>query len=184
MGMKYYVYRPDSNNYAGIGVSPGDESSVVDIHNQDARLSSTWTPVVVHGFDDNPVEEGDFPSLSNFWRIPVLSQKAWDVLRPLIGYCCEALPIIHPTGKPYFILHVMETVDGLDADRSEVKRFSDGGIMRIVRYSLRQEMLQGKHIFKLPRECAGELIVDDDFRRAVEANGLKGLQFKELPMVE
>ena len=41
--------------------------------------------------------------------------------------------------------------------------------------------LSGKHIFKLPRESGAELIVDEDFRRAVEGNGLKGLQFRELP---
>jgi len=182
IGMKYYAYRPDSNSYAGIGVAAEDDSSIIDIHNQDVSLSSTWTGLVVHGFKDNPEAEGDFPSLSNFWRVPVMSRGAWDTLLPLIGYCCEALPITHPSGKPYSIIHIMETVDCLDIGQSEVKRFSDGGIMRILRYFFKSELLQGKHIFKLPRYCGGESIVDDDFRNAVEASGLKGLQFKELPM--
>lgn len=181
--MRYYVYRPDANRFNGIGLKTEDRD-VIKVRNIDAPVLETWTPVVVHGFDDNPGKEGDFPSLSNFNEIPVMSERAWDALHPLISYCCEALPIIHPTGKPYFIIHVMETIDGLDADRSEVKRYTDGGIMRVVRYSFKPEMLKGKHIFKLPLESGGELIVDDDFRRAVEANGLKGLQFKELPMVE
>jgi hypothetical protein len=157
---------------------------VIKVRNINAPVLDTWTPVVAHVFEDNPGTDGDFPSLSNYNELPVMSERAWVALRPLIGYCCEALPIIHPAGKPYFIVHVMETIDGLDANRSEVKHFTDGGIMRIVRYSFKPEMLQDKHIFKLPRESGGELVVDDDFRRAVEANGLKGLQFKELPMVQ
>ncbi len=182
--MKYYRYRPDANNFAGIGFSQDDNQRIVDVHYTDTPLADRWVAPVAHGFEDNPETQGDFPSLSNFWRVPVVSQPAWDALNPLIGYCCEALPIIHLTGKPYYIVHVMETVDCLDTDRSEVKRFSDGGIMRIVRYSFRHELLPGKHIFKLPRKCAGDLIVDDDFREAVEANALKGLNLKQLPPAE
>jgi hypothetical protein len=44
-------------------------------------------------------------------------------------------------------------------------------------------MLVGKHIFKLPLESGAELLVDDEFRRLVESNGLRGLLFKELPLV-
>lgn len=180
--IKYYLYRPDANNFAGIGVSSADDARVVAVHYQDSPLSSAWRPIAVHGFDDNPEAEGDFPSLSNFWRIPVFSKRAWDALRPLIGYRCEALPIIHPNDKAFYIIHVMETVDCLDADRSELKRYTDRGIMRVVHYFLRKEMLCGKHIFKLPRQSGAELIVDDEFREAVEGNALDGLVFKELRM--
>ncbi len=120
--MRHYLYRPDANIFAGIGVAMADDDQVTDIHYQDTQLTPSWKPVVVHGFDDNPEIEGDFPSLSNFWRIPVFSQRALDCLRPLISYCCEALPIIHHSGKPYYIIHVMDTIDCLDEDRSELRR--------------------------------------------------------------
>lgn len=183
--MGYYVYRPDANNFAGIGFSLDDHERIVQVHFTDTPLAHKWIPPVAHGFEDNPETEGDFPSLSNYDEIPVMSQRAWEVLRPLIGYCCEALPIIHPTGKPYFIIHVMETVDCLDADRSDLTRnATTGRVNRIYRYAFKSGMLQGKHIFKLPLESSGELIVDENFRRAVEANRLRGLEFKELPLVK
>ncbi|MBX9788860.1 MAG: hypothetical protein K2Y37_08075 [Pirellulales bacterium] len=182
--MGLYVYQPNANSYAGLGFSMLDNDRIVDVHYTDTPIADSWVSPVAHGFDDNPDSEGDFPSLSNYNQIPVMSERAWEALRPVIGYCCEALPIIHPTGKPFFIVHVMETVNCLDFDRSEVKRYSDGGIMRIVRYALIDERLHGKHIFKLPRGNARDLIVDGAFRNAVEASSLAGLEFNELPLVE
>jgi hypothetical protein len=183
--MSFYLYRPDANNFAGIGFSLADDERIGDVHYTDTPLAEKWIAPVAHGFEDNPETEGDFPSLSNFWRIPVMSQRAWDTLLPLIGYCCEALPIIHPTGKHYSIIHVMDTVDCLDCTKSELTRnATTGRVNRIYRYAFKDEMLHAKHIFKLPLECGGELIVDDEFRKAVQANKLKGLQFKELPVVQ
>jgi hypothetical protein len=107
------------------------------------------------------------------------------VLEPLIGYCCESLPIIHPTGKPYFIIHVMDTIDCLDEEQSELRRSQiDQRVNRIFKYSFKSEMLTGKHIFKLPLKSCGELIVDENFRKTVEASKLKGLLFTQLPMVK
>jgi hypothetical protein len=181
--MRFYIYRPDANSLAGIGFSMADNERIVQVHYTDTPIMFQWTAPIAHGFTEDVETQSDFPSLSNFWRIPVMTEHAWDSLRPLIGYCCEALPIVHPSGEPFFIIDVMDTVDCLDGDRSEVKRFTDGGIMRVVRYSLRKETAQGKHIFKLPGHSGGELIVDEEFRRIVESNGLKGLLFKELPLV-
>ena len=56
-------------------------------------MADRWVAPVANGFEDNPETEGDFPSLSNYNMIPVASQRAWETLRPLIGNCCEALPI-------------------------------------------------------------------------------------------
>ena len=183
--MKLYRYQPDANRFAGIGLSLTDDERIVDVHFTDRPLADQWAAPAAHGFEDNPEKEGDFPSLSNYNMIPVMSQRAWDVLRPLIGCCCEALPIIHPTGKPYFIIHVMDTVDGLDCAKSELTRnASSGRVNRVFRYAFKREMLHGKHLFKLPLESGGELIVDEGFRAAVESNELKGLRFKELPVVQ
>jgi hypothetical protein len=180
--MKYYVYRPDANHFNGVALD-GENSNVVKIRNIDHPILKSWTPVVVHDFEDDPGVEGDFPALSNYDELPVMSQRAWDALYSLIGPSCEALPVVHPSRQPYFIVHVLETVDCLDVGQSVVERYGDGGIMQIVRYSFKLEKIHGQHIFKLPMESGGELIVDEEFQRAVEANGLKGLLFEQLPMV-
>lgn len=183
--MIFYNYRPDANNYAGIGFSKDSKERVVDVHFTDAPLADGWKVPVAHGFEDNPEAEGDFPSLSNYNKIPVMSQRAWGLLRPLIGDCCEALPIVYPTGEPYFIIHVMKSIDGLDADRSTLTRnATTGRVNGIYKYAFKTGMLDGHHIFKLPLESGAGLFVDDVFRQAVESNHLKGLLFSPLPMAD
>ncbi len=182
---RYYRYDPLANSFAGVGFSTDDDDEAIsDIHWTDSHLSATWKPRRCHVFDDNPPIEGDFPSLSNLRRIPLLSERAWVALRQLIGFCCEALPIIHPSGRHYFIVHVMNTIDCLDVEASEVSRSEvrKNRINRIYRYAFKDAMLHGEHIFKLPHLSGGELIVDDEFRKCVETNRLRGLCFEELPM--
>lgn len=191
--MRYYLYDTDSNHYRSIGVSGRDDSRVMDLHYGDVPAASSWKPPVSHSFPESPPKQGDFPSMNNYSQIPVFSQRAWDVLRTLPNCRWEALPIIHPTGKPFYVIHVMETIDCLDLDRSKVERLDDGRIFEVASYCLRTDMLQGKHIFKIPlgTELSEDglappldLLVDDVFREVVERNGLKGLLFREIPMAE
>ena len=183
--MRYYRYRPDADKFAGIGAPMADNERVVDIHFDDTPLTCSWRTVQFHGFgNDREMENGDFPSLSNYWSIPVFSQRAWDVLHRRIECCWEALPIVHPSGNPFYIIHVMETIDCVNIGRSEVARYSDGRVMEVERYCLQLEKIKDKHVFKLPLKSGTNLLVDDVFREAVEKNALRGLLFRELPMVD
>lgn len=195
--MNYYRYEPDADRFAGVNIPSGEvachpvlarqaqklkrSADVADIHYTDVSLAEDWKPPKALGFDDNPTREGDFPSLSNFNEVPVFSQRAWDALQPLIGAFCEALPIHHYSGKPFVLVHVMTTIDCLDVEQSSVERSSDGRICDVDEYAFHEEMLANVHIFKLPPESGGELIVDDVFRQAVQAARLKGLDFRPLP---
>ena len=182
--MCLFTYEPNANDFAGIGLSRADHTRVVDMHFTDKPLADSWIAPVVHGFEDNPAANGDFPSLSDYNQIPVMTVKAWNALRPLIGYCCEALPISCSTGDLLFIIHVMQTIDCLDRHKSEfTTNATTGRINRIHKYCFRHFLLAGRHILKLPINCGGELFVDDKFRRLVEVNSLKGLTFTELDTV-
>lgn len=183
---RYYLYDPDTDAFDGIGFPVKNHEWVTDLHWKDAPRIETWKPRRCEVLTDDSRRPGDFPTLNNYGSIPVMSERAWIALRPLIGRWCEALPIIHPSGEPYYVVHVMNTLDCLDkaksdASYSEVRKER---INEIYRYAFRHEMLTGQHIFKLPHFSGGELIVDDEFRKIVQANRLKGLLFKELPLVE
>ena len=76
-------------------------------------------------------------------------------------------------------------VDCLDQERSELRRDDEEGyIDRVYTFCFKPGMLEGKHIFRLPPRSGRERLIDDGFRECVETNGLKGLLFKELPMIE
>lgn len=195
-----YKYTPDANNFAGITIPEiniprlsafepwaalmaSTPLGISPLHYVDQPVLQQWSSPVVEVFEDNPPKEGDFPSLSDFWRIPVFSDRAWEALNSLISDCCEPLPIIYPSGRKYSLIHVLKTIDCLDIDKSKVgRRKIDQGISAVYEYAFKPNTVEGHHIFKLPPETGGDLIVDDDFRNAAEKNKLKGLLFRPLKM--
>ncbi|XZE21303.1 imm11 family protein [Pirellulaceae bacterium SH449] len=185
---RYYTYEPDSDEFAGVtfvdSISGDDGPTVADLHWQDTRYGASWRTLKCIGFDDNPLRLGDFPSVSDYNRVPMMSSKAWNALRPVIETVCERLPVKHPFPGEYFLIHVLRTIDALDENLSEVERrsFEDPRIRRVLRYAFKHELIDGAHIFKLPNKSGSELIVDDVFRRTTEERGLQGLIFRELPM--
>ena len=177
----FYEYNPDPDTYSSIHFEYSLHNEIFEMYYTDEPLLPVWKPKKCHVY--TMPEVADFPSLSDQRRIPVMNTRAWTALRPLIGYCSEALPIIHPSGEEYFLIHVMNTIDALDVDASEVSRTDDAvqRIRRVYRYAFHEEKLVGQPLFKLPFESGSDMIVDDEFRKVVEANRLRGLKFKELP---
>ena len=114
-----------------------------------------------------------------------MSERAWNILQPLIGYCTEPLPATGPSGELLYIIHVMETIDCLDERRSEVSRNSaTNRISSVWRHAFDYSKMQGKHIFRLPLESGSDLLVSEEFQSLCERENLIGLTFKELPLVD
>jgi hypothetical protein len=112
-----------------------------------------------------------------------MSGRARAILEDLVSGQMEFLPIETPVG-PYYGLHV-SYVDCLDVEHAEVLRYkSSGRIMEVIKYAFRWERLEGIHIFRLPELGTSRLFVSDEFKRLVEANGLTGLEFYPVPLVE
>lgn len=189
---KFYEYDPDANSFAGVGFDVGtvdddndDSTKVKNLHWNDTPVLATWERLACHGFDDNPPLIGDFPSVSTYRLIPMMSERAWRVLKPVVGDACEALPVQHPFHGTYHLIHVTRTIDALDEGTSSVERYElDASRIRCIhRYAFKGDLIKDHHIFKLPLRSGRGLIVDDVFRSVVEDNRLQGLRFVELPMV-
>ncbi|MCA8986845.1 MAG: hypothetical protein KDA78_04355 [Planctomycetaceae bacterium] len=183
--MNYYKYDIDCNEYAGIRFDQPECDQVLHTRRRTDPISSEWQPptAIVVAYEDSL--EGDFPCLFDYSNIPIFSQRAWECLEPVIGQDCEPLPFIHPNGQKYLIVHLMGRIDALDEERSELRRSKvDNRVNRVYKYSLKEEMLHGKHLFRLPIESGSDLLVDDLFRETVEKNDLKGLLFNPIPRVQ
>jgi hypothetical protein len=121
----------------------------------------------------------DFPVCS--MGPPILSQKAWAILRPLIGNTVEALPAITPFGI-YFALNVLDVIDCLDYKRSDFSYYPasmGGGIHRIIKCHLKSSLIRDKPMFKIPERMA-QAIVSDEFKESVVDASLKGLEFSHV----
>ena len=183
--MNYYEYDTDTNNFNSVHLILDEGRKILNAFHKAKPMAKKWTPITVHAFDDNPGPDGDFPSLNDYSLIPIFSERAWAILKPLIGTSVEALPIIYPSGKPFYMINIIGAVDCLDESRSEVTRndFSNR-ISRIWRYAFISKPMNGKHILQLPTESGSDVLVSESFRSLYEHRNLQGLLFKPLPLVE
>jgi hypothetical protein len=111
--------------------------------------------------------------------IPVFTVDAYEALRPVLDGRGEELGL-NVTDKPPDALafNVTRVIDALDEERSEIKRFSSGRVMRVVRPVFVAERIAGETIFRVttyPRT----LYVTDAFLERAEALPLKGMKLSE-----
>ena len=118
--MQYYRYDNDCS-VAGLGARPLMGDQLEELFDRNEPVASLWKPVRVKVLDKRPKEAGDFPTFYDYPDLPVFSQRAWDVLSATIACRWEALPIIHPSKKPFYFIHVMEVIDCIDHARSETR---------------------------------------------------------------
>jgi hypothetical protein len=143
----------------------------------DRGVGASWKPIEVEFIDDDlnaRLPEGDFPTLG---ITPTVSQRAVDVLLDLLVENGELLPLLSKEGS-YYAYHVTRVVDAFDEAESELKRFSDGAIMRVTRYAFRPERLAGMSIFRVPQ--LSQVFVTEIFVERVIKAKLTGFEFVEV----
>lgn len=106
----------------------------------------------------------------------VITQKAVDVLKPLLGNSVELLPL-RSFKQPMYFVNVLESLDCLDEDEtiyklSAVTKTKVG----IVKFAFDPEKIADKHIFKI-KGFWYNTFVSDEFRKICKENDLQGVDF-------
>ena len=162
-------------------------NDLVDRFQHEGSLADAWEEVELELFPGEPGEEEKeqqlpIPDFSNGRVTDVLNKRARQVIEQLVAGQIEFLPLITPLGL-YYEMNI-QRLDCLDVQRSVVKRFKDGRIMRAIKYAFRWELLEGQHIFWIRDLGKTPTFVSGEFRRLVEENGLTGLKFLPVPMAD
>lgn len=179
--MNVYSVSLDVDHYQSLELVDLD-SDWEAMYKFDGNSIEEWQPLKVTVFFDDELETqlppGDFPSL--FADVPALSQRAVQVLGPLIEGNGQLLPLQCAEGE-YFILNVTKVVDAIDERQSEIVRFPDGKkVLDIKRFVFVPAKLQNVDIFKLPQQPLGQVFVTDGFVKAVRDAALVGINFEWL----
>lgn len=170
--MNVYILQPLANDYQSL--LPAKKEDWGRSRTFDGRSQvSAWVPllVTVHGAE---LPQGDYPSSGT--QIPIFSHKAKDCLGDMLAPHGEFLPLIAKAGE-YYAFNITTVIDALDEERSEVKRFRDGQVMRIVTYQFHVEKLMTAPIFKLRQDPLEDPLVTDEFVRRAHECGLTGMGF-------
>jgi hypothetical protein len=113
----------------------------------------------------------------------IASERAWEILRPLISSAVEALPVIHPSGVQYYALNLLHVIDCLQVDRCITNRRPDAPMAKfsaVYTYAFNEEVVRGQHLFRCPQMKGLEIYVSSAFKEVVESNGLIGLRFVKI----
>lgn len=170
--MNVYKLIQDSDTYDSLLASREARQRLDEFGKPQAQ---SWEPLPVDVYSVG--RSGDFPSLRR--DVPVFSEGAWQVLRPLIELSVEALPLIG-TKDSYLAINVLDIADCLDHSRAKISLLPSGGVMSVDKYVFKDGCLNNRHIFKLPETAVQEVLVSEEFKQLVERSGLKGLMFRKV----
>ena len=106
-----------------------------------------------------------------------LRRSAVEALRDLLEEHGEILPLATEDGVELFAWNITRVIDALDVERSNISRFSDGGIMFVNAPAFHEPMVRSVAYFKLPLRCT-RIYLGQRFVDRVEAAGLTGLDFE------
>lgn len=147
--------------------------------NDGASLDRGYTLNLEIGLPDDPDDwiATDCPHLSGYGLM--LSNKAVSVFGPVLTDAGYLLNTSLPRADHYKLFICERLIDAIDQERSDIKRFTNGGVWRLRRYELRAELLQDMHVFRL-KHRRNMLFVSDQFVRLVQEHELTGFEFTEI----
>ncbi len=125
---------------------------------------------------DKPIGDVFSVEISSF----ILNEKSYKVLYPYLKNHSQIFKI-KSDNKIFYVVNVIDIIDCLNYDESELKYFSSSGrVMDVEKYVFKTEKLKNATIFKLPEFPKSISYVTEEFKKAVEENNIKGFKFKEL----
>jgi hypothetical protein len=156
--------------------SAREEDKCTDLLRQDKPLTRTWPAPRVklrrRRF------RCDLVQIYPHWAV---NAKAKNALSDLLRKTVEFLPLKTPTSEHYHVMHLLQRIDlGPKARIVKDGPGQDDLIMEVMRYSFNADDLVGKHFFLINRAFCKNLMVSEDFKRAYDQTGLRGLVFERV----
>lgn len=173
--MIVYRLEPEDDRFHNFALVEESAGTIFHLFDGTPR-GSEWQPLEIMAVDtdDELASLGDHALLGT---IPVFSERAVAALKDVLETHGELLPLIY-SRQPYFAFNVTRIVDGLDEERSRVKRFSSGRIMSVDEFVFTAEHLGGHQIFRIPQLLRAFVFVTDAFVERVRNSNLQGFHFR------
>ncbi|GEM_PF-3816264 len=174
--MQLYLYHPNSNDYLGYMLRDRDHD-LIKLHFSYQRVLEKWSKISL-SFADNPFcKMGDFPVLSSLLRLPLFSQKAWEVYKKDLEPIAEALPVKDMLGRNFYLINIFVDPEIVDESRMEASYYRDGRVRNIEKFVINPTYEDEFIMLKNPRALGAGLFLTEKFKKLYEENNLQGLHF-------
>jgi hypothetical protein len=126
--------------------------------------------------------DGPLPDFTHFALrpLPTFSSRAREILDELLTPYGEFAAIELDEPMRYFAFNATTIVDVLDEQKSKIKRYTDGGVMRVEQHILQESVTTLPPIFKIPQTRRNTTYVNEAFVQRVQTSGLQGFRFELL----
>lgn len=164
-----------------LGSRPGGWTPIFNRLSEGVRCAGWWQPVPMEWTRatarKNRGKLVDFIGLMGLGL--AFSDRAAEVLAPLIGDVIELLPLAYDGPGGFRVVNMLDIVDCLDEEGSQYERYDNGEIMIVDKYAFKPGSTDGHHLFKC-KQCLLHDLVSVEFKALVEEKGLVGAYFKPL----
>ena len=96
-------------------------------------------------------KSSDYPIFWGKSGVQIISEKAKNVLEPIVGDNIEFLPLIHKqtTQKILYAMHVLKVLEALDTNKTIFDKLSSGLIIGCKKFVFIPYVVQHEPVFKL-----------------------------------
>lgn len=133
-------------------------------------LIDSWQPIQLE-YRHDPI----FEQVLGLHRIMIWQPELLEMLTPLLAHSIQALPV-YIADKRYCAIHITRSVDCLDKDHSQFRRFKNR-IIGIETYVLRCNALESEPIFTISEDGNAAIFVSDTIKLYFEEKNWTGLTF-------
>jgi hypothetical protein len=181
--MKVFKYDSDANNYS-VPFDWDDEDVNIDYvteiadeyFKKRARVGKHWSPTFFSVVDPRK-KLPDLGALTGDDQM-VFSQRAVDALSPLLGESVELLPYSTEVGT-YYLINVLDVGHYLDRERTHCREIvPDGRCAGIIKYVFNADLIQGKHIFRIPDKLTARFL-SEEFISTCRKHNLTGIDLTD-----
>jgi hypothetical protein len=174
--MKLFDLRADFDTCCSFLFRKGE-----DIHMWDGRFEGTPqgnSYGVPKGERGEERVDGPLPDFTDFdLAFPTFSERAIQALGEMLSGHGEFAAIEMDEPMRYFAFNATTIADVLDEERSQIKRFTDGGVMAVDNHVLLESVTSLPPIFKMPQTRVGQTYVNEQFVAEAQRHQLTGFRF-------
>lgn len=148
------------------------------------RLGEYPVPLGIRNSVGSEKRSNVLPDFTNMGLTPVptFSERAVHALKDILEECGELAPIEMDEAMRYWGFNPTKMVEGLlDMNKSDIKYFPGGRVMRVAHYELNPITKPLPWIFKIPETRRNTTYVNQDFVNKVKEHKLTGFKFLDLP---
>ncbi len=170
---RFYLYHSDNQNYESYLIEDESDYDTLSFL-EGERLGNRWNGAIIE-----LTEKGGLPSdFPSFMCVnPLLSERAWKTLSPLLSPFVEALPVVSQSHQHFYVLNVLSIYDDIfdtDNSRFSFNKYSKS-ISSVYEYAFKNTSSIKSPIFKAKETMWIHTYLTDDFIKMVKEAGLIGL---------